>query len=146
MLSCSSSCRLFSKTRSRVNWNNGLGELFRNTYGVLQGGVIGTSLFMLYIEDMQEYFGDVAGVIIGKTRVNHLLQADDLVLMSETRTGLQSSLNRLELYCRRKHIILNVIKTKAMIFNEKYEVVRGVGSFTFENKCISQINSYNTLG
>ena len=51
---------------------------------------------------MQECFGDVAGVVIGETRVNHLLQADDLVLMSETRTGLQSLLNRLELYCRSK--------------------------------------------
>ena len=28
---------LFAKARSRVKWNNELGELFENTYGVLQG-------------------------------------------------------------------------------------------------------------
>ena len=95
---------------------------------------------------MQEYLGDVAGVVIGQTRVNHLLQADDLLLMSETLTGLQTLFNRLELYCRRWHLILNVVKTKEMIFNEKYEVVRGVGSFTFEHKCISQVNSYRYHG
>ena len=137
---------LFSKAISSVKWNSELGELFRNTYGVRQGGVISPSLFKLYIEDMQEYFGDVTGVDVGGTRVSHLLQADDLVLMSETRTGLQSLFNRLELYCRRWHLILNVVKTKTMIFNEKYEIVKGVGSFTFENKCVNQVNSYKYLG
>ena len=39
-----------------------------------------------------------------------------------------------------------LLKTKVMIFNEKYEIVRGVGSFTFENKCINQVNSYKYLG
>ena len=51
---------LFAKARSRVKWNNELGELFENTYGVLQGGVIRPSLFKWYIEDMQVYFGDLA--------------------------------------------------------------------------------------
>ena len=116
---------------SRVKWNSELGELFRNTCGVLQCGVISPWLFRLYIEDMQEYFCDVAGVVIGEKPVNHLLQIDDLALLSVTGTGLQSLPSRLELYCRRWHFIPNVNKTKAMIFNEKFEVVGGVGSFSF---------------
>ena len=107
---------------------NGIASLvnYSVTHGVLQGSEISPSLLKLYTEDMQEYFGDVAGVIIGETRVNHLLQADELVLMSETRTWLQSLLDRLELYCRRWHLIQNVIKIKAIISNEKYEVRGGL--------------------
>ena len=137
---------LFAKARRHVKWNNELGELFENTYGVLQGGVISPSLFKLYIEDMGVYFGDVAGVNMVDTNTNHFLQADDLILISETRTGLQSLLYRLELYCRRWHLILIVMKTKIMIYNQKYEVVREFDDFTFEGQSIDQIGSYEYLG
>ena len=120
--------------------NNKLGELFENTYGVLQGGVISPSLFKLYIEEMRHYFGDVAGVNIGGTKVNHLLQADDLILMSETRTGLQLLLDRLELYCRRWHLILDVSKTKSMIFYKKYAVIRCSEQFIFGNKPVEEVD------
>ena len=60
--------------------------MFDNVYGVLQGGVISPSLFKLYIDDMCQYFSGETGVTIGETLVNHLLFADDLVLMSETST------------------------------------------------------------
>ena len=69
-----------------MEWNNKLGELFENRYGMLQGGVISPSLFKLYIEDMRDYFGDVTGVNVGDTKVNNLLQANDLILISDTRT------------------------------------------------------------
>ena len=39
------------------------------------------------------YFDDVAIVNIGDTDINHILQADDLTLISETGAGLQSLLN-----------------------------------------------------
>ena len=137
---------LFAKARSRVKWNNELGELFENTYVVLQGGVISPSLFKLCIEDMRVYFGDVAGVNIGDTNINHLLQAGELILISETRMGLQSLLNWLELYWRQWHLILNVMKTKVMIYNQKYEVVREFDDFAFEGQTIDQVGSYKYLG
>ena len=137
---------LLKKARSCVKWNSELGELFRNTYGVLQGGVIGPSSFTLYIEDMREYFGDVAGVRIGDTNINHLLQADDLIIFFETGAGLQNLLQRLELYCRRWHLILNTDKTKAMIFNAKYEILRELNNYTFEKQVIDQVSSYKYLG
>ena len=137
---------LFKKARSYVKWNSELGELLRNTYGVLQGGVINPYLFKLYIEDMRECFGDVAGVRIGDTNINHLLQADDLIIFSETRAGLQNVLQRLVLYCRRWHLILNTDKTKVMIFNAKYEILRELNNFTFEKQAIDQVSSYKYLG
>ena len=47
-------------------------------------------LFLIfYIDDMCQYFHDISGVAIGNISVKHLLFVDDLVLMSETSTGLQ---------------------------------------------------------
>ena len=88
-----------------------IGELFRSTYGVLQGGVISPLLFKLYIEDMQENFVDVVRVIIGHTGINHLLQAGEFVLIALKRTGLESLFDRLKLCCRRWHTIIKIGKT-----------------------------------
>ena len=92
---------LFVKAKSRVKWDMELSEMFDNVYSVLQDGVIIISLFKLYIDGMCQYFHDISGVTIGNTSINHLLLADDLVLMSETSTGLQRLVNDLERYCRR---------------------------------------------
>ena len=91
---------------------------------------------------MRDYFGDVAGVNIGDTKVNHLLQADELILMSETPTGLQLLLDHLELYCRRWHLNLNVSKTKSMIFYKKYKVIRCSEQFIFGNQPIQEVDHY----
>ena len=129
-----------------VKWDMELSEMFDNVYGVLQGGVISPSLFKLYIDDMCQYFHDISGVTIGNTSINHLNFADDLVLISETSTGLQTFVNDLERYCRRWHLSLDISKTKIMIFNEKYEVCRDVMRFSFEGNPIEQADSYKYLG
>ena len=121
-------------------------EMFDNIYGVLQGGVISPSLFKLYIDDMCQYLGDSTGVTVGGTLINHLLFADDLVLMSETSIGLQCLIHKLEIYCHRWHMSLNIFKTKVMVFNEGSQICRDVANFTFEGKYIEQVDSYKYLG
>ena len=138
-------CDLFSKAKNRVKWNMELSEMFDNVYGVLQGGIISPSLFKLYIDDMCQYLSGETGVTIGETVVNRLIFADDLVLMSETSTGLQRLIYGLETYCRRWHMRLNILKTKIMILNENTEVSRDVNMFTFEAKHIEQVDSYKYL-
>ena len=80
-------------------------EMFDNIYGVLQGGVISSSLFKLYIDDMCQYLGGSTGVTGGGILIYHLLFADDIVLMSETSIGLQRLIHKLEIYRHRWHIL-----------------------------------------
>ena len=108
---------LFGKSKSQVKWNSEVGDLFDNMYGVLQGGTVSPTLFNTYVDDMQTAFDGVSGVKIGNMTINHLLQADDFILISETSVGLQKLLARLEKYCRRWHILLNVAKTKTNMWN-----------------------------
>ena len=108
---------LLGKSKSQVKWNLEVGDLFDNMYGVLQGGTVSPTLFNTYVDDMQTAFDGVSGVKNGNMTINHLLQADDLIPISETSVGLQKLLARLEKYCRRWHILLNVAKTKTIMWN-----------------------------
>ena len=137
---------LFSKSKSRVKWDSVLGEYFDNFYGVLQGGVISPTLFNTFIDDMQKMFHGIDGVSMGNMKINHLLQADDLVLISETSTGLQRLLNRLETYCHRWHLILNTTKTKIMIFNKMYCVCQDINAFIYDKRQITECDKYKYLG
>ena len=115
-----------------VKWNSEVGELYNNICGVLQGGggTISPTLFNEYIDDMQRFFNEEQSIKIGGQTINHLLQADDFILVSETSVGLQKLLDKLTKYCRRWHLIPNVQKTKTMIFNPKFRVTEAVKTFT----------------
>ena len=137
---------LFSKAKSMVKWNSEVGELFNNVCGVLQGGTISPTLFNAYVDDMQSFFNEEPSIKIGGQTINHLLQADDLILVSETSVGLQKLLDKLTKYCRRWHLILNVQKTKTMIFNPKFRVTEAVKTFTFNGDSIEECAKYKYLG
>ena len=48
-----------------------------------------------------------------------MLYADDLVLCSESTEGLQKQLNGLSKFFKRWHLLVNLIKTKILVFNKK---------------------------
>jgi hypothetical protein len=47
------------------------------------------------------------------------LYADDTVLLSETKEGMQQSLNIFQLYCDLWKLDVNINKTKVMVFSKK---------------------------
>lgn len=53
------------------------------------------------------------------SRLNCLLYADDLVLISHTATGLQTALNTLAQFCSDWLLNINPKKTKVLIFQKK---------------------------
>ena len=67
---------------------NGKDILAKNIYGVLQGDVLNPNLFKLFHEDLPIYLNAVKGKYIGCIKIPYQLFADNLVLMSESPTGL----------------------------------------------------------
>ena len=57
---------------------------------------------------------------IGTIVLNSISWADDLILMSLSKNGLQECLNRLSLYCRKWGLEVNIDKTKTMVFGNKF--------------------------
>ena len=88
--------------------------------GVLQGNVLSPTLFNIFINDITDYLiPDQTSPEINsetKDRISCLLYADDVILMSTTRAGLQNKLNQLDNYCCDWGLQINTEKTKVVVF------------------------------
>ena len=71
--------------------------------------------------------------------------ADDIAIISESKEGLQNSLDNLQSYCQSNKIRVNVKKTKCMVFNKGGKLLRG-NNFHFGNEEIELVNRFNYLG
>jgi retron-type reverse transcriptase len=86
--------------------------------GVKQGDSLSPTLFNIFVDDIKSSFIDntqTKPVSLGVHTFNHLLYADDLVILSESPTGLQHCLNALDNYCEKWRLNINIKKTKVMI-------------------------------
>ena len=59
---------------------------------------------------------DEVGIKFNEWLLTVLLFADDMVIFSETRNGLQTGLNKLDEYCSRWGLTVNINKTKCVAF------------------------------
>ena len=139
---------LFSKSSAKVRWEGQLGSKIDSTYGVLQGGIISPKLFNLFLADMGEYFDKKQGLAINDITFTHLLYADDLVLISESPTGMQVLLDNLAVYCRKWHLMVNSKKSKVMVF--KHGVRQSTNNtndkFSVDDEELEVVDSYKYLG
>ncbi len=71
-----------------------------------------------------------------------LLFVDDLTLMSESEVGLQQQLNVLQQFCVERGLIVNVKKTKVMVFN----FIDPCQEFVFEGDAIEHVQTFKYMG
>jgi len=137
---------MYSDVQYSVKVADGITEAFSSTVGVKQGCVLSPTLFNIYMSDLPSIFNDsCAPVTINGTQTNCLMFADDLVLFSETATGLQNMLNKLEHYCTKWQLRINLKKTKVMIFNKGGHVIKRF-KFTYNSEALELTQKYCYLG
>ena len=73
-----------------------------------------------------------------------ILYADDIVLLSESKSGLQSSLNILGTYCSNWKLQVNVEKSKVLIFNSNGKT--HVNEISYNNNIVQTVSQYCYLG
>jgi hypothetical protein len=142
---------MYRDVRCRVRTPQGLRDSFKSTWGVKQGCPLSPLLFGLYVDPLEEElltedatdeidgdFLSLAGV-----PVPCLLFADDLVLLSSTRAGLQAMLGTLERFSRRTGLIVNKGKTKV---GAQLQKARQEGAFYIDGGAIETVGSYRYLG
>ena len=91
---------------------------------------------------MGEHLHDEYGIFLGDVLFYYLLYADDLALFSESPGGLQRQLDCLSSYCKKWHLIVNLPKTKIMLFNKR----NCLNHFTFDGKPLEIVQSFKYLG
>ena len=129
-----------------VKIGNAYTESIETYKGVRQGDPLSPTLFNLYINDLPEQIScsECKPIQLGNQRVACLQYADDTVMLSESKEGLQESLNRLGKYCEKWGMKVNTDKTKIMICtpgNEKDE-----SKFYFEDNLVERVDRYKYLG
>ena len=117
---------IYSTTTNSIIYNNELSEIFQSNKGVKQGDTLSTTLFNLYINDLPEIFNFEGNnpITIGDTQISCLIYADNLIIMSTSPLSLQKCITKLEQYCTKWKLEVNLKKTKVMIFNKQGSLIK----------------------
>jgi hypothetical protein len=126
----------------------GLSTRFPCGIGVKQGCPPSPLLFGLYLDGLEKHLDALEGDSLPQladTIVKLLLYADDLALalMLETPQGLQKQINVLSEFCVDRQLVINVSKTKVVVF-EKHRSV--APEFTYKGTTIERVQSFRYLG
>ena len=112
---------MYEKTKQSLRLPRGITEIFPSNVGLKQGCNMSPILFNLFVSNINEIF-DVCFcqlVSLGNIKLSNLLYADDLILISDTKTCLQSCLDNLQAYCQKWKLTVNNKKTKVMVVEKR---------------------------
>ena len=137
---------MYKEVLFSVKVQDGATDFFSSQIGVKQGCILSPTLFSLYINDLPDLFNsECYPVCINNSPLSSLLYADDLVLISESAEGLQNCIDKLDNYCEKWNLTINLDKTKIMSFNKSgRKIIKDM--FTFRNATIEQTMEYKYLG
>jgi hypothetical protein len=136
---------MYSKSSTQVKLKSGLTECINDNVGVKQGCVLSPTLFKLFINDIANIFDNTCHPVkLHEEYLNCLLFADDLVLLADSKIGLQNALDRLSVYCKSWKLNINLEKTKTMIFSKSGKTSKDL--FTLDHCHLENVSHYTYLG
>ena len=122
-------------------------DFFTSTAGVFQGESLSPFLFSMYLNDLDTFLKDSedVGVQLDYFLLTIIMFADDMVLFSKTRQGLQNALDALSKYCSLWGMSVNTSKTKCMAFKNGGKISK-LDTWTYENAKLETVNKFKYLG
>ena len=119
---------------------------FLSLLGVRQGDNLSPTLFSIFVNDLPSIFTEnCKPACFGDMKINCMMYADDLIIMSESNTGLQESMNKLDKYCDQWGLTVNINKTKCMITKTNSNININSKLF-FKNNNIEIVDKVKYLG
>ena len=142
-------CLLFwyQNMTSIVKWGSELSNEFRVPLGIKQGGINSPDFFSCYFDDLTKYLREgKKGCFIGLLFLGAILFADDICLLSPTRSGLEKMIDTCSQYCDKFGLSFNPKKSKVMVFSKtivSYDLLKPI---TMNGKDIEYTSQIKYLG
>ena len=131
----------------RVKWGGSISAPFGVSNGVRQGGILSPILFNLYMDDLSAQLRACnTGCMVGETIVNHLMYADDLVVLSPSSAGLQQLLDICTVYGVQYDIKYNASKSAVLICRTKEDRRLNFPVFKLSDNNLEVWNKIKYLG
>ena len=127
---------MYQNIKSSVSYNGKSSESFISEIGVRQGENLSPVLFSIYLNDLQSHLETNGSVGVELQNPENdllwlkllvLLYADDTVILANSSSDLQKSLDLFHNYCEKWHLRVNMSKTKVIVFG-----TRNTNRFTFK--------------
>ena len=133
---------MYDNSTAKIKINNLLSNTFNMEKGTEQGHPMSPELFKMFIRDLSSILSiDGKFPELSNSIINHLLWADDLIILTLDAKILQQNLNILNDFCKRWGLIVNIKKTKVICFGK-----RGKNVFNIGDDKIDYVDKYCYLG
>ena len=138
---------MYHKIHLSVCLPNDIAQSFSSNIGLKQDCNLSPILFDIFINVLNEMFDKTFCQTekIKNLTLNNLRYVDDLVLVSETSSGLKNCLDRLQEYCNKSRLTVNINKKKKKT-NYGSGKVKNQTSFIYKNSALDMCKFYSYLG
>lgn len=137
---------MYTKTEYSIKLKDGYIEPIKSNLGLKQGCPLSPILFNIYIDHVKDIFDESCEPIdIHGKLINHFLYADDLVLASNSSSGLQNSLSKLQGFSKSIGLEISIKKTKIIIFNQAGRLLNDE-NFHIDNQALEIVQTFCYLG
>lgn len=140
---------MYRSVKAAVRVGSKVTDYFECMSGLRQGCIVSPILFSMFLSELQaelyacgghgvDIFGDPLGVFL-------LMYADDLALVADSVSDLQKKIDCLEQYCNKWGLVVNMEKTKVVVFKNG-GFIKKCERWFFSGQSISVEPSYTYLG
>jgi hypothetical protein len=130
-----------------VRWAYSLSQPFTVSNGVRQGGILSPILFNFYVDEISIKLQSLpAGCKMNSVCFNHLIYADDTVLLAPSPNALQRLIDECNLFAKCNDLIYNVKKSKVMCVKPSNKKRLHVPQFELDGKALHMVDNYKYLG
>ena len=137
----------YAHQKMQIKWGGSISAPFGVGNGVRQGGILSPILFNLSVNDLSMQLRACnTGCMTGEMLVNHLMYADDLVIMSPSSAGLQQLLNICTEYGLKHDIKYNASKSAVLICRTKQDKRLNFPAFQLSGNILDVCRRIKYLG